>query len=83
VERRVKILTPAEVDEYRVRMLDEGGWATPTIALIYTAQSREGTLRRLYQAVMATPLEGTELTAAMRETEQALGISAGQSDTKG
>ena len=75
----MKLLTSAEVEEYRTRMLDEGGWAEPTIALIYTVQSREGTLRRLYQAVMATPLEGVELTAAMREVEKALGLSTGQS----
>ena len=60
-------------------MMDEGGWTDAAIALIYTIQSREGTLRRLYQAVIATPLEGTELVAAMAETEQALGLAAGQS----
>ena len=73
----MKLLTSAEVERYRERMLDEGGDGT-ALQLIYTVISREGTLRRLYQAVIATPLEGTELTAAMRETEQALGLSAGQ-----
>jgi hypothetical protein len=78
VERSVKgvtrLLTSEEITEYHDRMLDEGGWTTSAIALIYTLQSREGTLRRLYNAVMATPLEGEELRAAMRETERALGI---------
>jgi hypothetical protein len=70
-----KLLTSAEVIEYHDRMLDEGGWTTSAITLIYTLQSREATLRRLYNAVMATPTEGEELRAAMRETERALGIS--------
>lgn len=69
-----KILTPEEVNEYHDRMLDEGGWADAAIALIYTVQSREGTLRRLYNAVLATPLENVELRDAMRETEKALGL---------
>lgn len=70
----VKLLTSGDVDDMRTRALDEGGWSTSVIALIYTVQSREGTLRRLYHAVMATPLEGEELNAAMREVERALGI---------
>ena len=73
-----RLLSSAEITEYHDRMLDEGGWPEPTVALIYTVQSREGTLRRLYQAVIATPLEGIELRAAMAETEQALGLSTGQ-----
>jgi len=70
----VRALTPAEVEQYRERVLDEGGWTTSALSLIYTVQSREGTLRRLYNAVMATPLEGEELNAAVRETERVLGI---------
>jgi hypothetical protein len=74
------ILTSAEVNRHRERMLDgHPAWSlNETERLIYTVISREGTLRRLYQAVIATPVEGTELTAAMRETEQALGLSVGQ-----
>ncbi len=70
-----KILTSAEVEQYRDRVLDEGGWTVSALSLIYTVQSREGTLRRLYNAVMGTPLEGEELRASMCETERALGIT--------
>lgn len=76
------ILTPAEVRRFHDRMLDRyPSWTDDeTERLVYTVISREGTLRRLYHAVIATPVEGAELTAAMAETEQALGISAGQHD---
>ena len=45
------------------------------IRLYYALTATSGVLRRLYNAVLATPLEGTALTEAMRETERALGIS--------
>lgn len=68
------VLTPAEVAELRQEM-ELAAYVGPRFGeLVCTVLSREGTLRRLYNAVLATPLEGEELRAAMRETERVLGI---------
>jgi len=75
------LLTSAEIAECAV-LTGHARNSSMTIRLLYTLQSREATLRRLYNAVMATPVESTELRAAMREVEKALGISPqGNPDT--
>jgi hypothetical protein len=71
-----RVLISSEVEGMRERVLEAHPYWLPEVteSLIYTVQSREGTLRRLYNAVIATPMEGTELREAMRETERALGL---------
>lgn len=64
-------LSTDELEEMRRRM-PSGTYEE--IRLFYQLSAVNGVLRRLYRAVIATPLEGTELKAAMRETERALGI---------
>jgi len=75
-----RVLSSAEVRDLR-NELNVEDWNTLEANLIFTVQQREGTLRRLYNAVIATPLEGTELTAAMAETERVLRLSQGHPDT--
>ena len=62
----------AELEAMRRRM-PSGSYQE--IRLYYRLAAVEAVLRRLYNAVIDTPLEGTELREAMRETERALGIS--------
>jgi hypothetical protein len=65
-------LTPDELEEMRKRM---PSGTEEEIRLFYKVSALSGILLRLYRAVIATPLEGTELREAMQETEKALGIT--------
>jgi hypothetical protein len=68
-----RVLSSAEVDA----MCDElnEGWSSREANLIFTVQQREGALRWLYNAVLATPLEGDAVRAAMRNAEKTLGLT--------
>jgi len=65
-------LTSAELEEMRRRM-PSGSYEE--IRLFYALTASHGVLQRLYRAVLATPLEGTELRESMDQARKALGIS--------